>query len=143
MLTNNQGGVTLTGTFSGGAAGLTNLNPANLSAGTAAINISGNAATATTAASLTGNIVDAQLSANVALLNQTNAFTGANSFGGLTVATNANNAFTGAFTGSGAGLTNVPVSALFGGLTTNFAVLVPGGWTNTLCFTNGVLMTIQ
>ncbi len=37
--------------FSGSGPGLTGLNPANLSAGTAAINITGNAATATTATS--------------------------------------------------------------------------------------------
>jgi len=37
------------GTFTGDGSGLTGLNPANLSAGTAAINISGNAATATNA----------------------------------------------------------------------------------------------
>ena len=30
-----------------------------------------------------------------------------------------------------------------GGLTTNIAVLAPGGQTNTLCFTNGVLRTVQ
>jgi hypothetical protein len=39
--------------FSGNGSGLTSLNPANLSAGTAAINISGNAATATTAGTAT------------------------------------------------------------------------------------------
>jgi hypothetical protein len=40
--------------FSGNGAGLTNLTPGNLSAGTAGINISGNAATATNAAELGG-----------------------------------------------------------------------------------------
>jgi hypothetical protein len=48
-----------------------------------------------------------------------------------------------AFTGNGAGLTNLPATAITGGLTINLAVLVPGGGTNTLCFTNGVLMAIQ
>ena len=42
--------------LSGDGSGLTNLNPANLSAGTAAINISGNAATATAANSVNGPI---------------------------------------------------------------------------------------
>jgi hypothetical protein len=58
VVTNNQSNVTLNGTFSGQGSGLTNLNPANLSAGTAGINISGNAATAATAANLIvgGNI---------------------------------------------------------------------------------------
>jgi hypothetical protein len=143
VLTNNENGVTLTGTFSGNATGLTNLNPTNLSAGTAAINISGNAATATIAASVTGSIADAQLSANVALLNATNSFTGTNNFAGVTIAPNAHNLFNGTFTGGGGGLTNLPASAITGGLTVNLAVLVPGGGTNTLCFTNGVLMAIQ
>ena len=133
----------IAGQIVGDGSGLTNLNPANLSAGTAAINISGNAATATTAASVTGNIADAQLSANVALLNGANSFTGTNNFAGVIAATNANNVINGTFTGSGAGLTNVTASAITGGLTVNIAVLVPGGVTNTLCFTNGVLMAIQ
>ena len=56
------GGTYLSGSyFSGNGSGLTSLSPANLSAGTAAINISGNAATATTAQNLTGNVSDAQL----------------------------------------------------------------------------------
>lgn len=49
IVTNTETGVTLSGTFSGSGSGLTGLNPANLSSGTAAINISGNAATATSA----------------------------------------------------------------------------------------------
>lgn len=143
VLTNNESGVTLSGTFSGDAAGLANLNPTNLSAGTATINISGNAVTATIAASVTGSIADAQLSANVALLNGTNAFTGMNYFAGVTTVTNASNIFNGTFTGSGTGLTNLSANAITGGLTVNLAVLVPGGGTNTLCFTNGVLTAIQ
>ncbi len=122
---------------------MTNLNLANLSAGTAAINISGNAATATTAAAVTGNVADSQLSANVAFLNGANSFAGANNFAGTVIATNANNIINGTFTGSGAALTNVPANGILGGLTTNLAVLVPGGATNTLCFTNGILMAIQ
>ena len=47
------------------------------------------------------------------------------------------------FTGSGAGLFNIPADAITGGLTTNLAVLVPGGFTNTLFFTNGILRAIQ
>jgi hypothetical protein len=45
--------------FNGSGSGLTSLNPANLSAGTAGINISGNAATATTANSLGGSQLSA------------------------------------------------------------------------------------
>jgi hypothetical protein len=48
-----------------------------------------------------------------------------------------------AFTGSGAGLVNVPVSAITGGLTTNVSVLAPGNKTNTLFFANGILVNIQ
>ena len=58
LVTNNETGVTLTGTFSGGGGGLTNLNTANL----------------------TGTIADARLSANVALLNANQSFTGTNLF---------------------------------------------------------------
>ena len=124
----------MTGTFTGTGKGLTNLNPANLSAGTAAINISGNAATATTAANVTGNIADAQLSANLAFLNGTNSFTGTNNFAGVTIAANAGNIFNGSFTGNGAGLTNLAT----GGITTN--VLVAGV---TFYITNGIIMKVQ
>ena len=47
------------------------------------------------------------------------------------------------FSGSGAGLSNIGADAIAGGLTTNIAVLVAGGGTNTLCFTNGVLRAVQ
>jgi hypothetical protein len=53
------------------------------------------------------------------------------------------NSFSGTFTGNGAGLTNLFANAIIGGLTTNIAVLVPGGTTNILFFTNGVLRAIQ
>ena len=46
----------LTGTFTGNGSGLTSLNPASLSAGMAGINISGNAATATTANNFSGSL---------------------------------------------------------------------------------------
>jgi hypothetical protein len=49
----------------------------------------------------------------------------------------------GTYTGNGNGLTNLSVNAIVGGLTTNLAVLVPSGGTNTLCFTNGILRAIQ
>jgi hypothetical protein len=98
------------GTFFGNGAGLSGLLPANLSAGTAAINISGNAATATTAGTATnliGNVADAQLSTNIARLNGTNNFTGTNIFAGVVIATNVNNLIAGIFTGNGGGLTNL------------------------------------
>jgi hypothetical protein len=40
-------------------------------------------------------------------------------------------------------LTNLLANAIVGGFTANLTVLVPGGGTNTLCFTNGVLRAIQ
>ena len=55
LVTNNQTGVTLSGTFSGNGAGLTDLNAAQLASGT---------------------VADAQLSANVALLNTNASFAG-------------------------------------------------------------------
>ena len=81
---------------------------------------SANAASATTAgtvsgavpaANLTGGILDARLSGNVALLNATQNFTGSNNFTGALAATNLNSRFA----GNGSGLTNVN-AALLGGL---------------------------
>jgi formylglycine-generating enzyme required for sulfatase activity len=76
-------------TITGDGSGLTGLNPANL----------------------TGTLADTQLSANVALLSGTNAFTGTNTFSEMVLATNANNIFSGAFSGifsgNGAGVTNI------------------------------------
>jgi hypothetical protein len=40
-------------------------------------------------------------------------------------------------------LTAVPADSVVGGLTTNLAVLAPGGRTNTLFFTNGVLRAVR
>jgi hypothetical protein len=112
VLTNTETGVTLSGAFSGDGSALTALNPGNLSAGTAAINISGNAATATsatTAANFTGNVADSQLSANIPRLS------GTNNFAGVMSATNMNNAFAGTFTGNGAGLTTLNPANLSAG----------------------------
>jgi hypothetical protein len=47
------------------------------------------------------------------------------------------------FSGGGAGLTGITADSITGGLTTNLAVLTPGGFTNTLCFTNGILRAIR
>ncbi|HEV2320371.1 MAG TPA: hypothetical protein VGV18_11510, partial [Verrucomicrobiae bacterium] len=112
VLTNTETGVTLSGAFGGDGSGLTALNPSNLSSGTAAINISGNAATATTAtsaANFTGNVADTQLSANIPRLN------GANNFAGAISAINVNNAFAGTFSGNGAGLTTLNPANLTAG----------------------------
>ncbi len=61
--------------------------------------------------------------------------------------TNTMNSFNGSFTGyhsgDGNGLVNLSVDAVTGGLTIKLPVLVPGGGTNTLCFTNGILRAIE
>jgi hypothetical protein len=114
VVTNDAANVSLTGAFSGIGSGLTNLNPANLSAGTAGISISGNAATATTAASVTGDISDSQLSTNIARLGGTNTFTGTNVFSGVIFATNGNNIINGTFTGDGGGLSGLNATKLAG-----------------------------
>ncbi|HSY17379.1 MAG TPA: hypothetical protein VK815_03555 [Candidatus Acidoferrales bacterium] len=59
---------------------------------------------------------------------------GYNSFNGF---------FDGQYFGNGSGLTNVPVDGVQGGLTINVAVLAPGGGTNVLCFTNGILRAVK
>ncbi len=68
---------------------------------------------------VSGTLGDARLSANVALLNGTNVFTGTNRFAGVTLATNANNQFTGRFTGNGGGLTNLNSANLTGTISSN------------------------
>jgi hypothetical protein len=162
---------TFVGTFSGDGAGLTSLNPSKLSLGTAAINISGNAATATSAASATtattftgplagdvagtqgatvvqrirgvgvsatapaanqylrydgtqwapgsvafsGTVADSNLSANVALLNAKQTFSGSNLFSGVASLTNPANSFVGTFSGNGAGLASLNPANLSSG----------------------------
>lgn len=69
-----SGGNTFAGTFSGDGASLSNLNASQLTAGT---------------------VADTRLTANVALLDHNQTFTGANTFG------NWGNAFTGSFFGNG------------------------------------------
>ncbi|HEY3856553.1 MAG TPA: tail fiber domain-containing protein [Verrucomicrobiae bacterium] len=91
---NFAAGAIFASSLAGDGGALTNLNPANLIGGTAAINISGSAA------SVSGGIADSQLSTNVPQLNGTNLFAGTNVFAGVTVATNGNNVFSGAFIGS-------------------------------------------
>jgi hypothetical protein len=74
------------GTFTGNGSSLTTLNAANVSSGT---------------------LADARLSGNVALLNANQAFSGSNTFSGVSSLTNVNNRFAGAFFGNGAGLSNI------------------------------------
>ncbi|HWD17993.1 MAG TPA: tail fiber domain-containing protein [Verrucomicrobiae bacterium] len=142
LLTNNAAGASLSGnffgnfggTFFGSGGSLTGLNPANLSAGSAAINITGNAATATyatnaavaatavttasavnaqnaTVATLalnfTNPIVDAQLSSNIVRLDGSNYFTGPQILKSPLLATNPANQIAGVFSGNGSALTSV------------------------------------
>jgi hypothetical protein len=139
-------GTFIAGVMNGNGFGLTNLSPANILAGTANISITGNAATATTAGIATaysGTVADSQLSTNIPHLDGTNNFSGTNIFTDTIVALNTNNVISGSFSGNGAGLQNLSANAVSGGLTTNLLVLAPGGGTNTLCFTNGILRAIQ
>ncbi len=84
--------------------------------------------------SLVPNLPAAQLTGTIPLANE-NPNVVTNTATGVTL--------TGTFTGDGGGLTNLSANAIAGGLTTNLAVLVPGGGTNMLCFTNGVLRAVQ
>jgi hypothetical protein len=93
----------------------------NFIAGTITGNLAGNATTATTATNVTGNIADSQLSANVALLNGTNVFSGTNSFTGPVIITNSASQFSGTFNGTVVG----PVTA------TNFSGSLSGDVTGT------------
>ena len=118
MLTATNTANVIVGAFTGSGAGLTGLVvPAANLVGTLANaqipNLDGSKLT-------TGTVTDARLSANVALLNGTNVFSGTNRFAGVVSATNVANVIVGAFTGSGAGLTNlsVPVANLVGTLAT-------------------------
>jgi hypothetical protein len=62
-----------------------------------------------------GSITDTQLSANVALLNGNQAFTGSNLFTGVSIYGNVSNAFLGSFTGDGSAVSNLNASSLSSG----------------------------
>jgi len=51
--------------------------------------------------------------------------------------------FFGTLIGNGANLIELSADAIVGGITTNFAVLAPGGRTNTLYITNGVIRAVR
>ena len=143
VLINNQANVNLGGTFAGDGGGLTNLNPMSLASGSVGAMLfftnqfdlfvggfsgyhsgDGNSLTNLNPMSLASGNVGAQLY----FTNRYNFFSGG---------------FAGYHAGDGSGLTNVSVDAVTGGLTINVPVLVPGGGTNVLCFTNGILRAIQ
>ena len=159
VLTNNANSVTLSGTFKGNGASLTNipltglqLMPLTNSQGgvtfTGLTTVSNLSVTAT---NFVSNLVVSNPPAldgsGIINLNASQLTSGTVSLAQLPGVVVTNNAtgitMTGTFNGTGTGLTNVPAAAITGGLTTNFAVLVPGGGTNTLCFTNGILVSIQ
>lgn len=95
-------GTIVTGTWSGAfgavsGANLTNLTPANISAGTANINISGNSATVTTNANLTGDVTSAGNATTYnAIVPSSKGGTGINN-GSSTFTMGGNVAFSGAF----------------------------------------------
>src|SRR5581483_9571679 len=100
------------GAFAGNGAAVTNLNPANIGSGTAAINITGNAATATTAASATSANSAATLSGSLPSTQLTgtlpnNLLPGSPAFSGAVTA--------GSFAGNGAALTNLNPANLTSG----------------------------
>jgi len=140
---NNQFYGIFNGMFNGNGNGLFDLNPAGLAPGTASVQLSltnpnnqfygifngmfngnGNGLFDLNPASLAPGTASVQLS----LTNPNNQFYG--NFDGL-------------HSGDGSGLTNLSADAIQGGLTTNLPVLVPGGGTNILCFTNGILRAVQ
>ncbi len=131
------------GYFNGNGSGLTNLNPYNLLSGGAGAQLY-----LTNSFNIYNGFYSGYFNGNGSGLTNLNpnslasGGTGAqlyltNSFN------NINGQFNGYYNGNGAGLTNLPVNGVTGGLTINLAVLVPGGGTNILCFTNGILRAIQ
>jgi hypothetical protein len=122
VLTNKETGVTLSGTFSGNGSGLTALNPTNLSAGTAGINISGNAATATSATTA----VSATTAASATTATKaTTATLASNLVSGASIM----NAFVtnSTFAGNGSGLTNLNASQLHGTVPVASLTSIPAG----------------
>jgi len=123
VVTDGEGGLTLSGAFTGSGAGLTNLGAGNISSGT---------------------LADARLSVNVTFLNGTNVFSGTNRFSGPAILTNANNQITGSFSGNGGGLTSLNAGSLTGvvSLASLPAVVVTNGgnWIGTF-IGNGATLT--
>lgn len=94
------------------------------------------------------NFGDATLAGNGGgLINLNPVSLASGNVGALLFFTNPSNNFSGTFSGvhvgDGSALTNISANSIRGGATVKLAVTVPGGATNTLCFTNGILMTIQ
>jgi hypothetical protein len=101
-----NGGNNFSGTFTGNGAALNSLNASQLSSGT---------------------VADARLSANVALLNNNQTFSGANNF------TNMGNNFTGSFFGNGlVGWIPVPSNSIQAAIDTGYMLTSPQFTTVTL-----------
>ena len=114
---------TITATaFAGNGAGLANLSAPSLTGSVPAATL-----TAVPAVNLTGTVADARLSANVALVNAHQVFTGTNRFTGPIVATNPASQFAGTFTGNGGALTNLSASSLSGSVPAAALTSVPAG----------------
>jgi hypothetical protein len=127
------GGITAS-FFAGNGFFLANLNPANLSAGTAGINISGSAATATTAATANNTLALGGVGAgDYARLDIGNTFTGNQSVTGNVSATGSISGATASFTGP----LSATTAAFSGALTAAGAALpAQGTATATQAFTS-------
>ncbi|TAL01896.1 MAG: hypothetical protein EPO07_07955 [Verrucomicrobia bacterium] len=125
-LTNNAN--RFLGAFFGNGAGLTNLPSTT--------NFNGASITNLNASNISsGTLADARLSANAALLNANQTFTGSNTFNGVSTLANNANRFVGAFFGNGAGLTNLTATA------TNVSVTLAGDVTGAA--TNNTVARIR
>ena len=125
VLTNTEPGVTLSGSFAGNGAGLTALNPASLSAGTAAINISGNAATATSATTAVSATTAATATSATTAMTANTAILASNLVSGASIMS----AFitNSIFAGDGGGLTDLNASQLNGPVPSASLTSVPAG----------------
>ena len=123
VVTNTETAVTLSGSFSGNGSGLTALNPANLSAGTAAINISGNAATATSAATAVSATTAGTATSATTATTAATATLASNLAPGATITS----AFitNSIFAGNGGGLTDLNASQLNGPIPSASLTSVP------------------
>jgi len=106
--TDGSGNMTVA-SISGNGAGLTSLNAASLRG---VLSGDGSGLTNLSVASLAGTVPDARLSANVALLDDTNLFTATNVFAGMAVLTNSDNLYSGSFIGNVGIGTNSPQCTL-------------------------------
>lgn len=107
VVLNNEAGVTLSGTFSGTGTSLTGVNGDRLDGEHGSF--FQNAANLSS-----GTLADARLSANVALLNLDQIFSGSNQFTGVARMTNPDNLVLGTHAGDGGSLSNLTAAYLLG-----------------------------